>query len=99
MLGGPDRKIVVDGKTWRFEMHPYCGPMLLREDGEPRKSQFGYATKKFWDAVTFWAQQGERVDANSICLWDAPEELEWEWRGRKKFVIPKQLPPMPPRNP
>lgn len=86
-LAGPERKIVVRGKTYRFEMHPYCGPALLREDGEPRANQFAPAHKRFWDAVSLWAQQGERVDSAGLCVYDEPEPVEWEWRGNRKCVV------------
>jgi len=36
-LGGRDHTIVDDaGRSWFFEMPPYCGPMVLRKDGPSR---------------------------------------------------------------
>jgi len=37
---------------FRFEMHPHCGPVKLRQDGTAAKK----TGKKFYEAVATWAQ-------------------------------------------
>ena len=77
--GGPTRKIKVGGKVFTFEMHPYCGPMLLRRDVEPA----AYNPPKFLEAVSLWAQQGEKIDADGFCIWyHAPKEILKHLGGR-----------------
>jgi len=66
-VGGPDKKIRVCGQVWHFEMHRYCGPMPLNK----RTGAVREGSRAFWKAVTHWAQQGERVDADGICVYDA----------------------------
>ncbi len=64
-VGGPSRQIIIKGKVFYFEMHPHCGPMPCKRDGNERK----HVPKIFWEAVTLWAQQGQRVE-NGICQWE-----------------------------
>lgn len=68
-VGGPDHLIQVHGKLYNFEMHPYCGPVALRRDGEPLADQ----PIAFLSAVTLWAEQGKRVE-NGLCRWDKASE-------------------------
>jgi hypothetical protein len=42
-----------NGKTWKFQMHPYCGPSVLRKDGRDRKHNPG-PKSPFWDAFNIW---------------------------------------------
>lgn len=67
-VGGPVRTIVAGSRLWHFEMHPYCGPMPIHK----RTGNGIDGTRAFWDAVSLWAQQGERVDATGVCLWETP---------------------------
>lgn len=54
-LGGTDHTIVDEaGGSWTFEMHPYCGPMVLRKDGEPKARQPG-SRSAFWPAFERWS--------------------------------------------
>lgn len=65
-LGGPIRRIVAGGRLWHFEMLHYLGPMPVH-----KKTGAGIeGTDAFWQAVTWWAQQGERVDPSGACLYD-----------------------------
>lgn len=67
--GGPDRRIKdATGRIWHFEMHPYCGPAVTNQRGDPANKQPG-PRSPFWDAVTQWAQQGGVVDATGLCQW------------------------------
>lgn len=42
----------VNGKTWRWDFHHYCGPLFLRKNGEPSKYQS--PPKAVWDAFEKW---------------------------------------------
>lgn len=69
LFAGPDRRIFVDGKSYWFEMHRYCGPILLNEKGDgPAKNQ--RLKSPFWHAVSQWAQQGEQADQYGFCIYD-----------------------------
>lgn len=65
-VGNPAKRISVGGKIFLFEMHSYCGPMPITKDGSGRK----HVPDSFWRAVTFWAQQGQRVGEDGLCVWD-----------------------------
>ena len=39
----------VRGQTWRFEMYRFCGPIVLRQDGQPKERQPG-GRSPFWPA-------------------------------------------------
>lgn len=71
-VGGPTRQISVNGEIIHFEMHPYCGPALLNAKGDPADDQ--QPDHPFWTAVSHWAQQGERIDPEGLCIWDWPPE-------------------------
>lgn len=62
--GGPMRKISVGGKIIEFEMHPYCGPNILKRNGEPIKHQ----PMEFLKAASLWAQQGQKIE-DGLCVW------------------------------
>lgn len=72
--GGPDRKIVDEkGKLWHFEMHPYCGPIPTSKQGEPLKKE-PPEKSSFWRVVTWWAQQGQKIGEDGLCVWIKPPE-------------------------
>lgn len=78
------RKISVAGKIYEFEMHPYCGPFLLNKKGNPidiRKVPIA-----FLEAVSLWAQQGERIE-DDLCRWDKEPEEILEHLGGKHYKI------------
>ncbi len=65
--GGPIRRISIGGKIHTFEMHPYCGPVLLKKDGEPSLRQ----PMKFLEAASQWVQQGGEVNKRfDLCQYD-----------------------------
>lgn len=69
-MGGPTKKIfdTKSSKYWYFEMHNYCGPMLTDKHGNGilgRRQKYD----RFWEIVTLWAQQGEKMKDN-VCIWD-----------------------------
>ena len=64
LMGGPEYDIEVNGKRYHFEMHRYCGPVLLKKNGDPSQRQ----PMEFLEAASFWAQQGQKVE-NGLCIW------------------------------
>lgn len=44
------------GRRWTFEFHPYCGPTVLRKDGEPKSVQPSVGSP-FWAAFDDWHQK------------------------------------------
>lgn len=59
MVGGPDHEIRdASGKCWRFEMHRWSGPIVLRADGEIATNQPGDRSP-FWPAFEAWQAQQE----------------------------------------
>lgn len=63
-LGGRDHVIDDDkGRKWTFEMHPWCGPIVLRRDGNPKTRQPG-SRSPFWAA--FNRSDAARVDIESL---------------------------------
>ena len=77
--GGPDYKILDSkGKVWRFEMHPYCGPIVLtRKTGEVADPQ-PPSNSPFWEVVTFWAQQGKQLDTLGRCVWKRTKPINFQ---------------------
>jgi hypothetical protein len=74
LLGGDDYRLKVGGLIYHFEMHPWCGPVVLNKRGDPSSVQPAARTG-FWEAVTCWAQQGQHVGEDGLCIWwldDAP---------------------------
>jgi hypothetical protein len=45
-------RTVIEYKGWRWESHPFLGPMRLRKDGEPAKRQ----GRRFYEVVEEWEQ-------------------------------------------
>lgn len=70
-LGGPERKIRIGARVWYFEMHGYLGPNPINK----RTGNGVDGTKAFWEAVTLWAQQGERVDDAGFCVYQRPPKV------------------------
>jgi hypothetical protein len=53
---GPAHTITdATGRAWRFELHHYCGPIVLRQDGEPKTRQPG-SRSPFWPAFEAWSK-------------------------------------------
>lgn len=52
--GGQEHVVTdVHGQPWRFEMHHFCGPIVLRKDGQPKERQPG-SRSPFWPAFDAW---------------------------------------------
>ncbi len=89
--GGPTHKISVGGIIHTFEMHPYCGPVLLKKNGDPAAVQ----PVKFLEAASLWAQQGKRIE-DWLCRWDRPGEPIIEkrkYKGRMRNFLVGHKPP------
>lgn len=86
-VGGPDRVIVDEqGKRHKFEMHPRFGPILLTADGEVAKKQPGEKAS-FWRAVSWWAEQGQRIDDAGVCIWAKPPEPKLQHLGGRHYKV------------
>lgn len=64
-IGGPVHEIEVDGRTYRFEMHSYFGPIPLNARDEEMRS----VPRKLWTAIQRWMDCGEEFHANGRCKW------------------------------
>lgn len=83
-VGGPDHEISVNGQLIKFEMHPWSGPTLLNSKGDPCDNQ--QYDHPFWEAVSWWAQQGKRTE-NGLCIWDHPSEPITKHIGGKNYLV------------
>jgi len=67
--GGPGHCIVVDGSTFYFEVHRFCGILVCSKDGDERKAPG--PRHRLWDAVDLWQAQGSQVcDGRCVFDWD-----------------------------
>ena len=93
LLISPSYTIMVRGRAYRFEMHHYCGPTLLRKDGE-MSNRIPGENHPFWWAVTCWDRQGQRTGGE---LPNGEKLAVWKYvRPRKKDGL--TLYPMPSRK-
>lgn len=86
--GGPSYEIDAGGKRWFFEWHPYFGPTVLNRNTEAPIVTQPAENSPFWDAVTWWDQQGRRVK-DGICVWNRHCEAEFhrDQVSQKHFLI------------
>jgi hypothetical protein len=78
--GGPVYKLAVGKRQYVFEMHPYCGPMWLRHDGEPL-NKFVPENSPRWAAFEQWQRGGMKVDEFSRCVLDPDASLPLAAKG------------------
>lgn len=83
-VGGPMRKISVNGKIYDFEMHPYCGPTLLDKNEVP--VDLNKHPKEFLEAASLWAQQGQRIE-DGLCRWDLEPKAILKHAGGRHWRI------------
>lgn len=85
-LGGPTRQII-DGKgrSWHFEDHPYCGPAVTGRKGNIKDKQ-PPESSPFWDAVSWWCQQGKQVGPTGLCVWAKPRGVKLVHLGGKNYA-------------
>lgn len=60
-LGGSDH-VVIDarGRRWTFEFHPYCGPIVLKANGDPASRQPS-SRSPFWPPFEAWLADRKAV--------------------------------------
>ena len=88
LYGGPDRLIYVAGKRWRFEDHPYCGPIPIGKNGAPVREP--PENSPFWEAVSLWHEQGKRTQqfGNEIrCVWEPKMMRKMQHLGGKHYLM------------
>lgn len=61
--GGPEFYLNA-GKQYRFEDHPYCGPVVLGKNGDVLTIQPSERST-FWQHINAWYQQGKQF--KTIC--------------------------------
>lgn len=84
-VGRPDRVILDEtGKQWHFEMHPYCGPIPTNKKGDPLKNE-PPEKSSFWRVVSWWAQQGQKINEHGYCIWKKPAEPKLIHLGGKHY--------------
>ena len=64
-----DYRIAVGGRERLFEFSEMFGPLLVGKRGEPLATQ--PQSGPVLEAISYWAQQGKRVE-NGRCVWTAP---------------------------
>jgi hypothetical protein len=86
-VAGPNRVIIdANGRRWKFEMHPQCGPAMLDARGEIADKQPG-PRSPFWHAVTRWAQGGKRLNAAGECVWEEEPKPILQHMGGKHYRV------------
>lgn len=81
-FGAPEFDIQVDGQRYHFEMHRYCGPIRLDEDGNAHPDQ----SERFLYAASLWAQQGQRLE-DGLCRWDHEPQEILQHLGGKNYMF------------
>lgn len=66
-FAGPERHLCAD-KPYRFEDHPYCGPIVLNAKGDPLDKQ-PPETSLFWTHVNAWYAQGKKTKVVGDQVW------------------------------
>lgn len=89
-FGGPEYRLSAD-KPYRFEDHPYCGPIVVGATGDPLENQ-PKESSIFWQHVNAWYQQGKKF--KEVCgeRWCVYETQMQEARrlGRSRKAGPKR---------
>jgi hypothetical protein len=63
----PVYSLVWQGREYRLEWHPFCGPVRLKKNGEPYARQPG-ERHPFWAGIQAWISHGLHADAEGRCL-------------------------------
>lgn len=69
-VGGPVYSIRWGKIGWTFEMHRYCGPVVVHPRTHEPKDVQPAERSGFWKAVTMWDKQGRRATPLGICIYD-----------------------------
>lgn len=92
LFAGPEYFIEVGGHEYRFELHEYCGPIILNKNGDPAKGQPGERSP-FWKAFEAWSKQGYRVNGKCAVWEPIPEPRVEHIVGRHyRMVKPVEQP-------
>ena len=67
----PTYTIEVGGRSWRFEWSDHFGPLFINKCGSPMRTQPNPIA--VLAALSWWAQQGKRVEGG-LCVWETPPE-------------------------
>lgn len=81
-VGGPEYVIDVNGKDLRFEMHGYCGPVLLDRNGYPKNIG---PKHPFWRAIELWSRQGMKIE-NGRAVYGPPPTSKFVKIGPRTLV-------------
>lgn len=84
LTGGPTYRIVVAGREWLFELHPYCGAAVIsRRTWVPLAVQ----PRRVLEAASLWAQQGREVGADGLCVWRWPDPELLKHLGGRHYEL------------
>lgn len=87
---GPEIMIIDRARRkWRFEDHHFCGPIVLNKDGDPAENQPPQSSP-FWEAVTWWYQQGKRtkqIAGSAYAEWTRPTMEKMVHVGGNHFIL------------
>ena len=89
-LAGPIQTIVVAGKTYLFEWHPYSGPTVLNKDESVKSRQPG-PRNPYWNAVIWWDEQGRAFHEDGTCKWAEPPKPPLYHLGGNNYTESKSL--------
>lgn len=77
LTGGPCQWINAGGKRYRFEWHPYFGPIRLDGRTDDESLRQPDEDSPFWNAVEWWDKQGRRVQ-DSVAVWNRERPAKYE---------------------
>jgi len=75
-----DYRIRVGAKEYTFDFSERFGPTLIGKRGQFLESRM---PKPFLVAVSWWARQGKRIDADGFCVWEQPMWKVYKVAGRQ----------------
>ena len=82
--GGPTCRIAVGTDVYEFELHHSLGPVPTTKRGNERKLG---PRHPFWEAVSFWVQQGSRMDDDGRCIWKRPAPPNLRHLGGRHHLV------------
>jgi hypothetical protein len=89
-LSSPTRRVSVKGKIYLFEILTSGGAAFVTSTGKERRQVPTLA----WEAISWWAQQGERIDEDGLCMWDYPPKDILKHLGGRHYLLVGQEPPV-----
>lgn len=90
-FGGPGLNLHAD-RPYRFEDHPYCGPIIVNAKGDPLTDQ-PVESSPFWHHYDAWSAQGKRtkkVGSATWCVYETRMQMARRL-GRQERVSGVQL--------